>query len=1030
MATSPFQVTGIASGISWDEIISKTIEAASEPATQWQKKIDTLEYKKSLYEELSSAFFKLRNTLTSLRLTSTYKSKVAEFSVSNPPGGNADAIVKATVSTDAEISQWKITVDQIAEKHQQYSARQDDPLTALGISGSFRIRAGAQVATIDIESTDTLMTINQKIASAKDQNGDTMLVTAQVIDNRIVIQGAETGLDNTGYKSAESLVYSDSLAVMIQDPLDSTKQVASSYLTYLPKAANGEYPPTLYSVKAASSTVSGSTQNFLEGRDYIYHSDTGIIEWITQYSPSYSASNPPRRPGEGDELTLIYTLDYAVTRNTNLASPPQTPDSIPAAPSGLPYNGFYESYSITDPTTGRVYRGSGEDPLNPGIPLDPTADFFVFNAASSANPVPCVQWNSSLPVADLPSDANGNQYVLSIVQMSTDTSSTTISSSLFTTTGSTNETINLGDLWATAPSKEELARTRFKIEAGGTVYEEGKDFVVTRNANPSAGLTITWKTATVPPVPVGTTYDVIISGTNVHEIKYESNNNVFYLEEGDPLSPTPLTSASVLVKLGFSNTDGTQNNVTQAQDAVFSLNGISITKSSNTIDDLIANVTLELTGAGTVTMNITQDATKAVEGVQAFVDAYNEVMTWINERLDEKYSSSTADESDDYLQNLLQESKGSTTFGVLHGDQLLWSIKNQLRNMLADPIASLSKGVASKKYLLPAEALNLEGSFYLMVAGQAARINITKKDSLEDIKEKVASATSITSTDGKNISGTALKLSVDIRNGQLVINADSSSTLSSERSDTLIRNQNATGNYDYLPYTPYMETPTNGTFTIQSSSGATYEEGVDYEIKTEEDSGGLLISKIEWIGTKKPASGDSYYVTYSYDPKAVSISMIPGTGDLSTLDLHADQSKTQLSSFGITTTADDYGKSGLLEFDSDVFFESIKSDAQNASDVMTTFFKQIDSYVGYLVDSSQVLVGGTVVTKGRIANAVNSIDSEVTSLNDQITKLTKQLEERQTNMYKQYSDMETAIQKLNAQISSLTQYFTNVSGSS
>ncbi|MDR0615647.1 MAG: flagellar hook protein, partial [Synergistaceae bacterium] len=155
MSDSPFQVTGIASGISWDEIIAKTLEAARKPEAQWQTKIDTLEYKKSLYQELSSSLYKLRNTLTTLRLTSIYKSKTAEFAVRNAgqavsstPGvvkaSNAADIIKATVSADAEFANWKIDVQQLATKQQVYSDK-FDPTQKLNLSGTFKIRAGAQV---------------------------------------------------------------------------------------------------------------------------------------------------------------------------------------------------------------------------------------------------------------------------------------------------------------------------------------------------------------------------------------------------------------------------------------------------------------------------------------------------------------------------------------------------------------------------------------------------------------------------------------------------------------------------------------------------------------------------------------------------------------------------------------------------------------------------------------------------------------------------------------------------------------------
>jgi flagellar hook-associated protein 2 len=431
---------------------------------------------------------------------------------------------------------------------------------------------------------------------------------------------------------------------------------------------------------------------------------------------------------------------------------------------------------------------------------------------------------------------------------------------------------------------------------------------------------------------------------------------------------------------------------------------------------------------GDVTMNITQDAQKAVDAVQAYVDAYNEVMTWINEKLDEKYTSATIEEDDDYLQNLLSASKGSTVFGALHGDQLLWNIKNQMRNLTVNPIDSAARGLATKKYMFTANSLGLNASFYLYAAGQAIRVNISPTDSLEDIQRNIANSTSITSVNGTSATGADLKLKVYLRDGQLVVDYNSASVLTSPRTDVITRNHGSTGDYDVLPYTPTTAAPVSGKLTV-SYGTTTYQEGLDYRVETDEV-GGALVSKLVWLPSgSRPADGQSYTTSYEYNTTAIAYGVISGADDLSTLGLHTDQSKSQLSTFGITTTADDYGKSGLIDFDPDVLFAAIQDDANNTSNVMTSFFRSVDTYIGNLVDSSQVLVAGTAVTKGRIAGAMLSIDVEVETLNSQITKLERQLAERQTSMYKQYSDMELAIQKLNAQMSSLSQYFANTSTS-
>ncbi|HPP38373.1 MAG TPA: flagellar cap protein FliD N-terminal domain-containing protein, partial [Thermosynergistes sp.] len=53
--TAPlFQVTGLASGIDWGQMIDKMMEAARKPEELWQAEKDKLELKVGLYNEFSA----------------------------------------------------------------------------------------------------------------------------------------------------------------------------------------------------------------------------------------------------------------------------------------------------------------------------------------------------------------------------------------------------------------------------------------------------------------------------------------------------------------------------------------------------------------------------------------------------------------------------------------------------------------------------------------------------------------------------------------------------------------------------------------------------------------------------------------------------------------------------------------------------------------------------------------------------------------------------------------------------------------
>lgn len=60
-------------------------------------------------------------------------------------------------------------------------------------------------------------------------------------------------------------------------------------------------------------------------------------------------------------------------------------------------------------------------------------------------------------------------------------------------------------------------------------------------------------------------------------------------------------------------------------DASLTVDGVSVTRSSNDIDDVINGVTLNLKGTGRATLEVAEDPGVAVKAVKAFVEAYNEL---------------------------------------------------------------------------------------------------------------------------------------------------------------------------------------------------------------------------------------------------------------------------------------------------------------------------------------------------------------------------------------------------------------------
>ncbi|MCJ8320021.1 MAG: flagellar filament capping protein FliD [Colwellia sp.] len=136
------------------------------------------------------------------------------------------------------------------------------------------------------------------------------------------------------------------------------------------------------------------------------------------------------------------------------------------------------------------------------------------------------------------------------------------------------------------------------------------------------------------------------------------------------------TDAAGLSTLAF---DGTNNRMSQtqaAQDALIDFNGISISRDSNTIDELIDGVTFTLNNVDIkkIKINITTDVSKVETDIRAFVDSYN----------------STLDKMAEFTFFNSAQDKG-----VLTSDATLKSIESYMRSILNNRLTNISGSVKS-----------------------------------------------------------------------------------------------------------------------------------------------------------------------------------------------------------------------------------------------------------------------------------------------------------------------------------------------
>ncbi|UVJ45428.1 flagellar filament capping protein FliD [Pseudomonas sp. LS1212] len=122
------------------------------------------------------------------------------------------------------------------------------------------------------------------------------------------------------------------------------------------------------------------------------------------------------------------------------------------------------------------------------------------------------------------------------------------------------------------------------------------------------------------------------------------------------------------------------------QDAAYTIDGLSMTSSTNSIDSAISGVALKLTGAGSSTVSVSSSTDSLKTSVQAFVDAYNTLMTAVNAQTKVTVTAGAASTS----------AGTATAAGALTGDATMRSLMSSVRTELTKVTGSGSLNVLSQ----------------------------------------------------------------------------------------------------------------------------------------------------------------------------------------------------------------------------------------------------------------------------------------------------------------------------------------------
>lgn len=130
---------------------------------------------------------------------------------------------------------------------------------------------------------------------------------------------------------------------------------------------------------------------------------------------------------------------------------------------------------------------------------------------------------------------------------------------------------------------------------------------------------------------------------------------------------------------------GFVNSSINSLDANFTLDGIPIVRSSNTVTDVLTGVTINLGGTqqstdNPVTLTISPDTSSIQSTVQNFINAYNSVISSLNQNMTDTTTSSSS------------SSPATVTRAPLAGDLSFMNLQLSLQNILMSPVSSAKSG--------------------------------------------------------------------------------------------------------------------------------------------------------------------------------------------------------------------------------------------------------------------------------------------------------------------------------------------------
>lgn len=480
--------------------------------------------------------------------------------------------------------------------------------------------------------------------------------------------------------------------------------------------------------------------------------------------------------------------------------------------------------------------------------------------------------------------------------------------------------------------------------------------------------------------------------------QYSTDGGVSY--NGSDLTVAASNTIANGVTLGFTagtfavddkfSVDVFNPTIQSQKDAVFKLDNLSFSKSSNTVSDVISGVTLNLlkadsTGATNINIGISNDTEATTKKVNDFVSAYNAVLSYINEQT--KYDPATK------------------SGGPLISDSTARSIQKRVQSIISNTITGLSGTYKSLSEI----GIKSEKDGTLSVDSKKLSTALTTDfDSVVSVFVRTGTTTdstiSFVSNSKNSVAGTyTVNITQDPTKGKIV--GGSAITF-----PTTIDSTNNTLSLTVDGTASGSITLTSGTYTTASSLATEVENKINADTALSANSRSVSVSSsgnILTITSNNYGSSSAVSISSSTNDAAATLKIDSGSSPVSTVGV--DVAGSYISGVSTYTAT---GSGNLLTGDAGFNTEGLKvavisttTGNHGTISLSLGIAEQIYNETNYLTDS----------LSGPVKIRQDGIDRSVASIKKRITRKESDLATEEERLKSKYAKLDSLMSSLQSQ---------------